>query len=296
MRVNQAVGAAGVKLPARPTSRYRPPMDSPATFDLDTLDTRYSTILCDLWGVVHDGFRLNPGAAERLARWTGEGRMVVLITNAPRTAATVQAQLDALGLARKCYHGISTGGQAGIDALLALPEAPGFIGTPIDRREMEAAGLRFAGEGFSDLGCTGLDDQRDAVEEYAGQLEQLARRDVLFHCLNPDRVVVHGGVRELCAGALADAYEAIGGRVCWYGKPWPAIYDHALELAGRPAREKILAVGDGLLTDVLGAARQGIDCLFVSGGIHAGESFPTGFAESHGLNGWAPIAVVEGIR
>ena len=265
------------------------------TFDLDTLDSRYTTILCDLWGVVHDGFRLLPGSAARLARWAGDGRRVMLITNAPRTAATVQDQLDRLGLSRSCYEGISTGGQAGIDALLTLGAPVGFLGTRVDRREMVEAGLRLTEDGYANLCCTGLDDKRLAVADYAADLAAMAGRGVRVHCLNPDRVVIHGGVAELCAGALADAYEALGGQVSWYGKPYPAIYDHALALAGDPPRGNVLAVGDGLPTDVLGAARQGIDCLFVSGGIHAGAPFPPDFAERHGLGDWAPIGVVAGL-
>ena len=268
---------------------------SDQSFDLDSLDSGFTTILCDLWGVVHDGFRLLPGSASRLSRWVAEGRQVIMMTNAPRTAETVQEQLDRLGLPRSAYHGIATGGQAGIDALLTLARPVGLLGTRADRAEMAKAGLRFSDADYCDLCCTGLDDERSAVADYAVELTAMAARGVRLHCLNPDRVVIHGGVAELCAGALADAYAALGGEVCWYGKPYPAIYDHALKLACDPPRETVLAVGDGLPTDVLGAARQGIDCLFVSGGIHAGAPFPADFAEQHGLGDWAPIGVVEGL-
>lgn len=264
------------------------------SFDLNALDARYSTILCDLWGVVHDGFHLFPGAAERLSLWSAEGRRVILITNAPRTVATVREHLDQLGLPRSAYHGISTGGQAGIDVLLERPPA-GFIGTRIDREQMEKAGLRFVDQDFADLCCIGLEEDRPAIEDYREQFAPLVERGVLFHCLNPDRIVIHGGVEEICAGALGDLYASLGGRVAWYGKPLPAIYAHALGLAGDPALETVLAVGDGLVTDVLGAARQGIDCLFVSGGIHAGEPFPPDFAAMHELGDWAPVGVVEGL-
>ena len=104
--------------------------------------------------------------------------------------------------------------------------------------------------------------------------EDLARRDVLMHCLNPDRVVVRGGETEPCAGALADVYMSFGGRVEWYGKPYPAIYRHALGLGGNPPASSVLAVGDALRTDILGAAKMGFDAIFVAGGIHAGEQFP----------------------
>jgi HAD superfamily hydrolase (TIGR01459 family) len=116
-----------------------------------------------------------------------------------------------------------------------------------------------------------------------------------MHCLNPDRVVVRGGVPEACAGSIAEIYEMMGGRVTWYGKPFPAIYAHALQVAGNPPKDEVLAVGDGLQTDILGSARQGFDTVFVSGGIHAGEPFPEDFATRYGLGDWRPVAVVEGL-
>lgn len=270
-------------------------MTDPYSFDIDRLDPRYGTVLCDLWGVVHDGHHVFPGAAERLARWTREGRTVVLITNAPRPTAVIQAQLDRLGLDRTSYRAISTGGQAGIDALRALGRPVGYLGPLLDRRDLEEAGVTLVASDFRDVAVTGLDEHRPAIIDYAEQLAAFAAADVLFHCLNPDRIVIHGGRAELCAGSLADAYEAVGGSVCWYGKPWPAIYDHALRAAGSPARHQVLAVGDGLLTDVLGAARQGIDCLFVSGGIHGGKPIPPDFAAEHGLGDWSPAGVVKSI-
>ena len=265
------------------------------TFDLATLDPRYTTILCDIWGVLHDGVRLFPDVEQRLKSWVGEGRRVILVTNAPRTAVTVRGQLNALGLSPAAYHGISTGGQAGIDALLALADPIGFIGTERDRIELGRSGLTIIADGFTDLACTGIDEHRETVAAYGDQLGRLAASDVLLHCLNPDRVVMVGGRPELCAGALADAYEALGGRVIWYGKPYPAVYRHALGLAGDPPRETVLAIGDGLVTDVLGAARNGIDCLYVTGGISRGEGFPPDFAAKSGLGDWRPIGVVPTI-
>ena len=262
----------------------------------DGLDPRYSTILCDIWGVVHDGVRLYPNASERLRQWRDQGRTVILITNAPRTADAVEAQLARIGLPSDCWDGISTSGEAGIAAIRQLAHPTGFLGTPQDRAILEEHGLRFVAHDFTDVAVTGLDGTRHAVADYAGQLEQWAADDVLLHCFNPDRLVVRGGVPEPCAGALADAYEALGGRVEWYGKPHPAIYHHALGLAGNPPREAVLAVGDALVTDMLGAARQGFDAVFVQQGIHAGEPFPAGFAPQYGLGDWAPVALVESLR
>jgi HAD superfamily hydrolase (TIGR01459 family) len=263
---------------------------------LDSLDAKYRLILCDIWGVVHDGVQLYPGAADRLRQWRSEGRCVGLITNAPRTEEAVERQLDQLGLPRDCYNFVATSGEAGIEALRALGEPVGFIGTRGDRAILEGRGVVIAnGDDFTDLACTGIMEGRPDPNGYRVELERLAARDVLMHCLNPDRLVMRGGVREACAGAIADLYGALGGQVTWYGKPHPAIYAHALHRAGEPAKDAVLAIGDGLQTDMLGAARQGFDAVFVSGGIHAGEPFPDDFASSIGLGVWAPIAVVEGL-
>ena len=261
----------------------------------DDLDPKYSVILCDIWGVVHDGVHLYPNAPERLREWRTQGRKVILITNAPRTAEAVEAQLGRIGLPRNCWDGIATSGEAGIDAIKNLAHPTGFLGTEQDRAILQDHGLKFVDEGFTDMAVTGLDGQRMTVEEYRADLEALAERDVLFHCFNPDRVVVRGGVTEPCAGALADIYEGLGGRVEWYGKPFHAIYDYAMSLAGNPPHEAVLAVGDALVTDMVGAANQGFAAVFVQGGIHAGEPFPAGFASQYGFGDWAPVAVVDSL-
>jgi HAD superfamily hydrolase (TIGR01459 family) len=262
---------------------------------LDQLDPKYGLILCDIWGVVHDGAALLPGARERLLEWRGEGREVVLVTNAPRPAETVRRHLDWLGLPREAYSAITSSGAAGIAALTDPPRPVGFLGTSEDRDDLVAGGVRLVPEGFTELACTGLDEWRDDLDSYRPQLAEWAGADVLFHCLNPDRIVIHCGRREACAGALADIYEALGGRVTWYGKPYPSIYDHARSLVGNPRKASILAIGDGLQTDMLGAARFGIDAVFVTHGIHAGEPVPDDFASRHGLGEWQPILTVEGL-
>lgn len=261
----------------------------------DTLDPRYRLILCDIWGVVHNGVELYPFAAERLRQWRDEGRCVVLLTNAPRTEEAVAHQLERLGLPHAAYDFIATSGEAGIASLLAAKAPVGFIGTASDRAVLEGRSVRFAERDFTDLACTGLRENEPDPEGYRPELELLAERDVHMHCLNPDRMVVRGGISEACAGAIADIYQRLGGRVTWYGKPYPAIYAHALARAGNPPRDEVLAVGDGLQTDVLGAARMGFATVFVAGGIHAGEPFPEDFAERNGLGEWLPVAVVDGL-
>lgn len=263
---------------------------------LDRLDPRYATILCDIWGCVHDGAALYPGAARRLRQWRDEKRFVILITNAPRTVEAVVAQLHRLGLDDGAWDALCSSGEAGIAAVKRLGEPVGFLGTAEDRTVVEAKGVAIAvDETFAHVAVTGLDEYRPAAGQYRAELERWANRGVVMHCLNPDRVVIHRGETMVCAGALADIYEALGGQVLWYGKPHRPIYDHAFGLAGNPPLDTVLAVGDGLQTDVLGAARMGIDCVFVTGGIHGGEPFPADFAERYGLGGWAPLALVEGI-
>jgi HAD superfamily hydrolase (TIGR01459 family) len=262
----------------------------------ESLEPKYRLILCDVWGVVHDGVNLYPGAAERLKQWREQGRSVVLLTNAPRTAEAVEQQLARIGLRRDAYDAVATSGEAGIEALLALGKPVGFIGTEGDRGILEGKGVVIADDqDFTDLACTGVTEQRPRPEDYGADLNRWAERDVHMHCLNPDRLVIRGGVPEACAGAIADLYAMLGGRVTWYGKPHETIYRHALHLANDPPKDEVLAVGDGLQTDVLGAAQMGFDTVFVTGGIHAGELFPEDFADRNGLPGWCPVAVVEGL-
>jgi HAD superfamily hydrolase (TIGR01459 family) len=264
---------------------------------LDTLASRYRVILCDIWGVVHDGVALYPGAAARLRKWRREGRTVVLITNAPRTADAVEQQLGRIGLPRDAWDAISTSGEAGIAVLLGLGRPVGFIGTDEDRAILEAREVPFAElESASNIACTGLFAELPMAEAHRPILAKAAARGAVLHCLNPDRIVVRGGATEPCAGALADIFEGLGGTVEWYGKPFATIYRHALALGGNPDPSEVLAVGDSLQTDVLGAARMGFDCLFVSGGIHAGEDFPPDFAAANGLGDWRPIAVLDSLR
>ena len=262
---------------------------------VDELDPKYRTILCDIWGVVHDGGALLPGVTERLHRWKGEGRHVVLLTNAPRSADVVQLQLDRMGLPRSAYDAVVSSGEAGIAALTRPFRPVGFLGTAADRQDLIRRGVAIIDSDFAELACTGLDEWRGDPEQYREQLAGLAHSGVVMHCINPDRVVLRCGVREACAGALADIYEELGGHVEWYGKPHGPIYDHARHMAGNPPLEAILAVGDGLPTDILGAAKYGIDAIYVSHGIHAGEPVPDDFASRHGLGDWRPIMTIEGL-
>jgi HAD superfamily hydrolase (TIGR01459 family) len=262
---------------------------------LDQLDPKYGVIICDIWGVIHDGGAVLPGVEQRLLQWKGEGRTIILVTNAPRSADVVQLQLDRMGLSRSAYDFITSSGEAGIAALTSPTRPVGFLGTVDDRQDLARRGVAITDANFAELACTGLDEWREDPEQYREQLAGLARSGIVMHCINPDRVVLRSGVREACAGALADIYEELGGHVEWYGKPHGPIYEHARALAGNPPLEAMLAIGDGLPTDILGAAKYGIDAIYVSHGIHAGEPVPEDFASRHGLGDWRPILTVEGL-
>jgi HAD superfamily hydrolase (TIGR01459 family) len=257
------------------------------------LPARYRAIFCDLWGCVHDGFRLFPGVVERLEGWKGEGRSVLFLTNAPRSPQAVERGLAELGMPNQAYDGVLTAGEVGVAALRG--RSVGFVGTAADRQDLVGCGLVPVEQGYGELACAGLTEDRPRVEDFADELAQWRERQVVLHCLNPDRVVIHGGERMVCAGALADAYLELGGTVHWYGKPYPDIYAQALRLAGNPHPSEVLAIGDGLATDMLGAARQGIDAVYVASGIHAGEPIPLSFAAEHALGDWQPIATVTSI-
>lgn len=260
---------------------------------LDNLDPRYSTILCDVWGVVHGGGALFPGVVDRLTRWSGEGRTVIMVTNAPRPASRIERELVARGLPRSSFHAVTSSGEAGIRALIEPVRPVGFLGTEEDREDLEGRGVQLVETGWTELAAAGLNEWHHSAEDYEGAMHDWLDRDVLFHCLNPDRVVVHHGERYVCPGALAERYEAMGGRVAWYGKPHPPIYETALALAGNPPRETVVMVGDSLKNDMAGAIEQGFAGIFVQSGIHAGEEFPADFGAEHGAPGWRPLMIVE---
>lgn len=274
---------------------------------LAALPDRYRLILCDIWGCVHDGVRVFPRAAALLERWRGQGRIVLLITNAPRPASAVQAQLDRLALNRSSYDAIVTSGDTGIAALKERGlTRVGFIGTLSDRAALEGTGLTLLpGPDGTDVVCTGLPDgTRDPAEEDEVLAVMLAR-GARLHCFNPDRVVIRGASLESCAGAIAERYEAMGGTVLWYGKPYPPIYERCLTIAadraGRPlSAGQVVAVGDSLATDFVGAARAGFDFIFITHGIERGQADELGapalirqFASQQELQLPDPLATVR---
>ena len=245
---------------------------------LSRLAGRYDAVLCDVWGVIHNGVEAHRAAADALLRFRERG-VVILVSNAPRPGAVVLPHLDSLGVPRGAYDGILTSGDLARRVLVeGAGQAVHHLGPERDLPLFEGLAVRFAPLESADIViCTGLvDDEREAAEDYRGRLEAMRARDLPMVCANPDIVVERGGQLIPCAGALAALYEEMGGSVLYTGKPHRPIYEAALErvaaAAGRPIDPaRVLAIGDAIRTDIAGAAAFGLDALLIARGIHAEE-------------------------
>lgn len=239
---------------------------------------RYDVLLCDVWGVIHNGRECFPAACAALERFAAERGPVILISNSPRPAEAVEAQLDELKVPRSAWNGFITSGDATRALLRERTPGPAWrIGPERDDVLYDGLGLTFAGPAEAAfIACSGLvNDDWETPEDYRADLTLAANRGLTMICANPDLVVHRGEQLIYCGGALAELYETLGGSVVMAGKPYAAIYDlctvEARRLTGM-ARPRALCIGDGVQTDVKGAEMQGLDCLFVSGGIHGGET------------------------
>ena len=236
----------------------------------------YDVLLCDVWGVIHNGREAFPQACAALADWRATHGAVILISNSPRPSIGVVAQMDELGVPREAWSAVVTSGD--VTRVLLAERRPAkvyAIGPERDAPLYEGLDLDFAPlEDATFLSCTGLvDDETETPEDYRPMLARAAARGLEMICANPDIVVQRGDRIIPCGGALAELYVALGGRAIMAGKPHAPIYDRCLAVAedilGGPVdRGRVLAVGDGLATDVAGANRQGLDVLFIGGGIH----------------------------
>ena len=236
-------------------------------------------VLSDIWGVVHNGLEAFPEACEALHRFRDQGGTVILITNAPRPADSVQRQLRKLGVADDTYDAIVSSGDL---ARHFVADHPGrkmyWIGPERDSSIHRGLDPVFAPLEQADyIVCTGLfDDETELAEDYRAMMLQARERKLTLICANPDIVVERGDRLIYCAGAIAELYRELGGEVIFYGKPHRPIYERAIELAaGRQSHpiklRRVLAIGDSVRTDLAGAHGFGIDCLFVTRGIHAEE-------------------------
>jgi len=239
----------------------------------------YDAVLCDVWGVIHNGIAAFAPACDALMRMRARGGVVVLVTNAPRPSEQVARQLERLHVPREVFDAIVSSGDV---TRSVIAERRGqslyHLGPERDRSIFTGLNLHFAPLESADyVVCTGLeDDEVEGPEDYRARLEAMLARELFMVCGNPDVVVERGPALVYCAGAIADLYATMGGEVLYAGKPYRPIYDLALAKAAKAAGHKlasnrVLAVGDSVRTDFKGARTVGVDFLFVTSGIHAEE-------------------------
>lgn len=265
----------------------------------------YDGFILDLWGVIHDGVNPYPGAAACLESLRAAGKRIVLLTNAPRRAEPIRKQLRGMGIDDALYDGVMSSGEASHLMLRDRPTAWSrglgdrvfHLGPARDRNVM--AGLELVVlETPDEASCvlnTGPDDHLSPsdIGAFLPVLRACAERGLPMVCANPDLEVIRGGVRVLCAGALAVEYVRLGGTVYSLGKPDPLIYAPVLEILGLP-KDRVLAVGDALRTDIAGAKAAGVDACWVLGGLHGDHlAEDAGRVESEiAAAGLAPVATV----
>ncbi len=240
----------------------------------------YDVLLCDVWGVVHNGVAAFAAACEALMRFRAGGGTVILITNAPRPGVWVQKYLGRLAVPRDAYDAIMSSGDVTRGVVeQRVTERVFHLGPQRDVSIFAGLDVAFASVDNADYAvCTGLfDDERETPDSYRELLATMQARSLFMVCANPDIVVERGDDLVYCAGALADAYGVLGGEVLYCGKPHAPIYEAALGKAAAfrggdvPPLQRVLAIGDSVRTDLKGAAAFGVDCLFVISGIHADD-------------------------
>lgn len=252
----------------------------PILSGLSDIAQRYDALLCDVWGVVHNGREVFDGVAAALTAFRKERGPVLLLTNAPRPSSVIPAQLDRLGLPAAAYDGVVTSGDATRAELSARAPGPAFhLGPDRDDALFEGTGLeRAALDTARFIICTGLwDDETETPEDYRAFFNDALAKGLPLLCANPDIIVKRGDKTIYCAGALAAFYTELGGQSLYVGKPHDPIYNLAYErlaqIVGRKVeKSKVLAIGDGMGTDIAGANGQDVDVLFIGGGIHGAEA------------------------
>lgn len=258
---------------------------------LQHLSGRYRGILCDVWGVLHNGVAAYDAAAHALQQFREHGGHVVLLTNSPRRNMGVMEQLDGLGIARTTYDAIVTSGDVTRQLISVAPSNIYHIGPKHDLHLFEGLSVNLTTADEADaVVCTGLfNDEIEHPDDYKDQLENFASRKLPFICANPDLVVERGNKLIWCAGALASMYQRMDGETLLAGKPYEPIYKLATktmsEIVGDDVdKSQLLAIGDGMPTDVAGAIHFGSDLVFVTQGIHGGEYSQNGIVNEEKLN------------
>ena len=266
----------------------------PIIESIAAIGRNYSAWLVDVWGVIHNGVRPFAPAVEACARHRANGGHVILLTNAPRPAPAIVAQLQQIGVPKGAYDGVVTSGDVTRGLLEIWKHRPiCHVGPERDLPLFEGLGITFSTTIDAEVvACTGLeDDERETAADYAHVLDRFRRRGAVMICANPDIKVERGDRIIYCAGALGEAYEKLDGEVLYAGKPHPPIYELAKsvieDVAGRSVgMSDILAIGDGVFTDIKGAGDAGIDSVYISspvnleGGVLTPEALAAAFRDA----------------
>ncbi len=254
--------------------------------NLSEISDLYDAVFCDLWGCVHNGVDAFAEAVDALRTFKAKGGTVLLLTNAPRPRASVATQLDRIGVPRDCWDVIATSGDSARAAMLtgAVGRKVWHIGEPHDAPFFESMNLidnaveieRVALEDAEGIICTGPFNPKADPSEMRPQFLLAKTRGLKLLCANPDIIVDRGESREWCAGALAQLYSEMGGESLYFGKPHPPIYDLArrrlIQMGKGTSDDRILAIGDGIVTDIPGGIGENIDTLFITGGLARSET------------------------
>ncbi len=253
---------------------------------LEEISADYDALFVDLWGCVHNGVAAMPDAVAALQKYRKTGGKVVLVTNSPRPRAGVAKQLIHFGVPEGAYDAIATSGDSARSAMYRGvvgqqvwhygPVTDSRFFDPLDILENPVEITRVPMAEATGIVCTGPFDAEADPETWRADLETALKSNLKLLCANPDIIVDRGEVREWCAGAVAKMYTEMGGESLYFGKPHAPIYDLARRRLHKLSNEipdtRILAIGDGILTDVKGAIDEGIDSLFISGGLAAAET------------------------
>lgn len=260
---------------------------------LGDISGNYDVILSDVWGVLHNGVNVFPDAAKALAEARAGGATVVLVTNSPRPRQGVIDQLRAIGVSDDAWDRIVTSGDVTRVLIAQGPKKVFLLGPQRDLPLLEGLDVEImaAPEAADSVVCTGFfDDETETPEDYEDMLREFRSRHVPMICANPDLIVERGHRMIPCAGAMAAFYSQMGGETRIAGKPHAPIYAAALEEArdarGEFDRSRIMAIGDGMPTDVRGALAAGLDLLYISDGIHVGEYTLHGQTDEVLLKAW----------
>jgi HAD superfamily hydrolase (TIGR01459 family) len=247
------------------------------------LAPNYDALVCDVWGVLCNGTEANMAACAAIKTFRDKHGRVILLSNAPRPPSDLEAQFEQFGVPLDCYDTIVTSGGVAREDLVRRAGRGGLamlhLGPERNHGVFDGLNVELTDAAKAEIVlCTGLyDDDTETPDAYKDMLADLKARELTMLCANPDLVVQRGGRLVYCAGALAQAYEKIGGKVVYYGKPHLPIYDHVRAVSGGARR--MLAIGDGLATDIKGANAAGLDALFIADGVH-GEDVRE-FTEPH---------------